>query len=73
VGRSRRDAAQRLRAVLSSSDAPLLGVVANGSKSGDASAYAYTRDVTAPSEGATARDNASVSSASDELVPTAEA
>jgi Mrp family chromosome partitioning ATPase len=34
VGHSRRDAAERLHQVLASSAAPLLGVIANGSKSG---------------------------------------
>jgi hypothetical protein len=34
VGRSRRDAAERLHQVLAGSGAPLLGVIANGSKSG---------------------------------------
>ena len=39
VGRSRRDAAERLHQVLASSGAPLLGVIANGSKSGGPSPY----------------------------------
>ena len=34
VGRSRRDAAEQLHQVLAGSGAPLLGVIANGSKSG---------------------------------------
>jgi len=42
VGRSLRDVAERLHQVLSSSGAPLLGVIANGSKSGGPDAYAYT-------------------------------
>jgi capsular exopolysaccharide synthesis family protein len=40
VGRSRRDAAEELQQVISSSGASLLGVIANGSKSRDTSAYA---------------------------------
>jgi succinoglycan biosynthesis transport protein ExoP len=39
VGRSRRDTAEQLHQVLSISGAPLLGVIANGSKSGGPSAY----------------------------------
>jgi hypothetical protein len=39
VGRSRRDAAERLHQILAGSDAPLLGVIANGSKSGGPSPY----------------------------------
>jgi capsular exopolysaccharide synthesis family protein len=39
VGRSRRDAAEQLHHVLASSGAPLLGVIANGSKSGGPSPY----------------------------------
>jgi succinoglycan biosynthesis transport protein ExoP len=50
VGRSRRDAAERLEQVLASSGAPLLGVIANGSKSGAPSPY--LRDgVSRPSPG----------------------
>lgn len=40
VGRSRRDVAERLHQVLASSGAPLLGVIANGAKSGGPSSYA---------------------------------
>jgi polysaccharide biosynthesis transport protein len=40
VGRSRRDAATQLHQVLSSGGAPLLGVIANGSKSGGPGSYA---------------------------------
>ena len=43
VGRSRRDAAEQLHQVLAGSGAPLLGVVANGAKSGGPDAYAYAR------------------------------
>jgi polysaccharide biosynthesis transport protein len=39
IGRSRRDAAERLHQVLTSSGAPLLGVIANGSKSGTPHPY----------------------------------
>jgi succinoglycan biosynthesis transport protein ExoP len=44
VGRSRRDAAERLHRVLAVSGAPLLGVVANGSKLDDPDSYVYARD-----------------------------
>jgi capsular exopolysaccharide synthesis family protein len=44
VGRSRRDAAERLHQVLARSGAPLLGVVANGSKLGDQDSYVYARE-----------------------------
>lgn len=44
VGHSRRDAAERLHRVLAGSGAPLLGVVANGSKQGDQNSYVYARD-----------------------------
>jgi succinoglycan biosynthesis transport protein ExoP len=39
IGRSRRDAAEALQKVLASSGAPLLGVVANGSRAGIRDAY----------------------------------
>ncbi len=67
IGRGRRDVAQRLHQVLAGSGAPLLGVVANGSKSGDAGAYAYAGEGTSSS--ATAPP--SETSSSEELVPTA--
>ncbi len=44
VGRSRRDAAERLHQVLASSGAPMLGVIANGSRAGRPNAYVYARD-----------------------------
>ena len=44
VGHSRRDAAERLHQVLASSGARLLGVIANGSKSGGPAAYSYAGD-----------------------------
>ena len=43
IGRSRRGTAERLHQILASSDAPVLGVVANGSKSGDTEIYAYSK------------------------------
>jgi succinoglycan biosynthesis transport protein ExoP len=67
VGRSRRDVAERLHQVLASSGAPLLGVIANGSKSGSPGSYAYARGD--KSSGAvTLADGAS---SSEEFVPTA--
>ncbi len=68
VGRSRRDAAERLHKVLTGSGASLLGVVANGSKSGDSSSDAYVR-ADAPSVRIAPKDDAS----SEQLVSTAEA
>jgi succinoglycan biosynthesis transport protein ExoP len=44
VGHSRRDSAKQLHQVLASSGAPLLGVIANGSKSGGTRIYASPRD-----------------------------
>ena len=67
VGHSRRDVAERLHQVLASSGAPLLGVIANGSKSGGPGAYAYAGGD--KSSGAVA--SADGASSSEELVPTA--
>jgi capsular exopolysaccharide synthesis family protein len=70
VGRSRRDAAEQLHQVLASSGAPLLGVIANGSKgSSGPGIYAYAKHdnslpVVASANGA---------SSSKEFVPTAKA
>ncbi|HEX5852157.1 MAG TPA: polysaccharide biosynthesis tyrosine autokinase [Solirubrobacteraceae bacterium] len=44
VARSRRDAAERLHQVFASSGAPMLGVIANGSRAGRPSSYVYARD-----------------------------
>jgi capsular exopolysaccharide synthesis family protein len=41
VGRNRRDIAARLHETLTASDAPLLGVIANGIRSGAPGSYAY--------------------------------
>jgi|SRR5665213_4366083 len=67
VGRSRRNAAERLHQVLASSGTPLLGVVANGSKSGDPGSYANSRD----DKSSPAVALASGASSSEELIPTA--
>jgi polysaccharide biosynthesis transport protein len=48
VEHSPRDAAVRLRRVLESSDAPVLGVVANGAKSGAATPYPSSADTQLP-------------------------
>jgi polysaccharide biosynthesis transport protein len=48
VGRSRRDAAEGLRQVLEGSNAPLIGVVANGSKTGAPDPYLRERRKTMP-------------------------
>jgi capsular exopolysaccharide synthesis family protein len=44
VGRNRRDVAERLHETLTGAGAPLLGVVANGVKSGRLGAYGYAYD-----------------------------
>lgn len=65
VGHSRRDAAERLHQVLAISGAPLLGVIANGSKSDSPRSYftaGKSSTAVAPANGA---------SSSEELVPTA--
>jgi succinoglycan biosynthesis transport protein ExoP len=67
VGRSRRDAAEQLHQVLASSGAPLLGVVANGSKSGGPSPY--YKD----GKSSRAVSAANGSSPSEDLAPTAKA
>jgi polysaccharide biosynthesis transport protein len=64
VGRSQRNAAERLYQVLASSGAPLLGVVANGSQSGGPSVYAYSADGKSPVGGSAVNH-----SSSEELVP----
>ena len=74
VGHSRRDAAERLHRVLSSSGAPLLGVIANSSNAGGPYAYAYAyAESRAPSSVVTSNNGASASengAASDERIPT---
>jgi Mrp family chromosome partitioning ATPase len=67
VGRSRRDAAERLHQILDSSAVPLLGVIANDSKSGGPSPY--------PGDGKSSPAVASADGASpsEELFPTAKA
>jgi polysaccharide biosynthesis transport protein len=69
VGRSRRDAAEGLHQVLASSAAPLLGVIANGSKLGGPGVYAYARD----GKSSSAVASANGASPSEELIPTAKA
>jgi succinoglycan biosynthesis transport protein ExoP len=64
VGHSRRDAAERLQQVLAGSGAPLLGVIANGSKAGGPTSYPGNGK---SSPGAT---SASHASPSEELVST---
>ena len=68
IGRSRRDAAERLHQVVASSGAPLLGVIANGSKADDLGVYGYA----SPDEGSAAAVGANGAGAS-ELIPTAKA
>jgi polysaccharide biosynthesis transport protein len=67
VGRSRQDAAEQLQQVLASSGAPLLGVIANGSKSGGP--VSYTAD--GKSSSTVASGNGTLPS--EELAPTAKA
>jgi capsular exopolysaccharide synthesis family protein len=65
IGRSRRDASERLHHVLASAGAPLLGVIANGSSSGGPAAYGYTKgEKPSPAEAAPANE-----AARSELVP----
>jgi succinoglycan biosynthesis transport protein ExoP len=67
IDHSRRDAAEQLQQVLASSAAPLLGVIANGSRSGGHSSYPRDRKsshAVAPSETAPS---------SEVIVPTAKA
>jgi len=66
VGRSRRDAAERLHQVLASSGAPVLGVIANGSKSGGPGSYASARG----EKSSPAVASANGASPAGELVPT---
>jgi len=67
VGHSRRDVAEQLHQVLSSSGAPLLGVIANDSKSGGPGSYTYASD----SQSSSAVASADGASSSEGLVPTA--
>jgi len=67
VGRSRRDAAERLHQVVASSGAPLLGVIANGSKAGAPSVYSAAADAQTPLAGPSANG----ASPPNELIPTA--
>lgn len=48
IGHSRRHTAERLHQVLASSGAPLLGLIANGSKTGGLNVYPYYREGTPP-------------------------
>jgi capsular exopolysaccharide synthesis family protein len=48
LGRNRRDVAKRLRETLAGAGAPLLGVIANGLKSGDREAYGYGYEYASP-------------------------
>jgi capsular exopolysaccharide synthesis family protein len=67
VGRSRRDAAERLHKILASSGAPLLGVIANGSKLVGPGSYVHAGDDTP----LPAIVSANGASPSEERVPTA--
>jgi len=69
IGRSRRDAAERLHQILASSGAPLLGVIANGSKSGGPGAYASPRHA----KSSPALASANGASSSEALIPTTKA
>ena len=69
VARSRRDDAERLRQVLVSSGAALLGVIANGSRAGRPNAYAYARDSKSARPAVASTNGASPSE--QQLVPTA--
>jgi polysaccharide biosynthesis transport protein len=73
VGRSRRDAAERLHDVLASSGAPLLGIIANGVKSRIYSPDAYGADKVAAGTSPSASPSANGAISSDEPVPTTKA
>jgi non-specific protein-tyrosine kinase len=66
IGHSRRDAAERLQQILAGSDAPVLGVIANGSNSKRAGYYAPASDAK-PSAVIASTNGASPT---EELVPT---
>jgi polysaccharide biosynthesis transport protein len=80
VGRNRRDVAQRLHETLTGAGAPLLGVVANGFKSGRLGSYGYGYSYDYAASGAdtkagppaAAAASANGASASEEPVPAAE-
>jgi capsular exopolysaccharide synthesis family protein len=81
VGRNRRDVAQRLHETLTGAGAPLLGVVANGFKSGRLGSYGYGysydyapsgADTKAGPPAAAGAASANGASASEEPVPAAE-
>lgn len=66
IGRSRRDASERLHHVLASAGAPLLGVIANGSSTGRPAAYGSSKGrKSSAAEAAPANEPAR----SEELVP----
>jgi capsular exopolysaccharide synthesis family protein len=73
VGRNRRDVAERLHETLTGAGAPLLGVIANGFRSGRMGPYGYTYDYAAagvaPSASAAASTNGAVPQ--DQPVPSA--
>jgi Mrp family chromosome partitioning ATPase len=77
VGRNRRDVAQRLHETLMGAGAPLLGVVANGLKSGRRGGYGYgySYDYAAGVKGASGDGAAAANGASgsEETVPVAKA
>jgi polysaccharide biosynthesis transport protein len=82
VGRSRRDTAEQLHQVLASSRAPLLGVIANGSKTGSPSLYTtptYTTPTnttptsTTPTSTAPPTTSTNGASPHEQLIPTTEA
>ena len=80
VGRNRRDVAQRLHETLTGAGAPLLGVVANGLKSGRRGGYGYSYDYAAGGGKATSADGGppaggaspNGATASDAPVPTSQ-
>ncbi len=69
VGRNRRDVAERLHETLTGAGAPLLGVVANGFKSGGRGSYGYAYDYSytpeSPSVSSSAPDASSANGAGD--------
>jgi succinoglycan biosynthesis transport protein ExoP len=70
VGRSRHDAAERLHQILASSGAPLLGVIANGVKSGGPSPYPGDDKSSLAFGTSSDRSSSSSPSSSKEFAPT---
>jgi receptor protein-tyrosine kinase len=69
VGRNRRDVAERLHETLTGAGAPLLGVVANGFKSGRLGSYGYAYDYATDGAARPATPTPAAAAASNGSVP----